>query len=41
MARKSGRKILNISLPPDLYKAVERLAKGQAKAKVDPLLHNE
>ena len=33
MAVKSERKILNISLPSELYRAVERLATGQAKAK--------
>ena len=33
MAGKSGRRILTISLPPELYRAVERRAKGQAKAR--------
>ena len=33
MANKSKRKILNISLPPELYKEVEKLSKEQAKAK--------
>ena len=33
MTGGNKRKILNISLPPGLYKEVERLAKEQAKAK--------
>ena len=33
MATKAKRKILNISLPPELYKEVEKLSKEQAKAK--------
>jgi len=33
MAEGNKRKILNISLPPGLYREVERLAKEQAKAK--------
>jgi len=33
MARANKRKILNISLPPELYWEVEKLAKEQAKAK--------
>lgn len=33
MAGKTGRKILNISLPPELYREVEKLSKEQAKAK--------
>ena len=33
MAIKRERKILNISLPPELYKKVEQLSKEQAKAK--------
>ena len=33
MAGGSKRKILNISLPPELYREVEKLAEEQAKAK--------
>ena len=33
MAGKTERKILNISLPPELYKALEKLSREQAKAK--------
>jgi metal-responsive CopG/Arc/MetJ family transcriptional regulator len=33
MLKGDKRKILNISLPPELYSEVERLAKEQAKAK--------
>jgi metal-responsive CopG/Arc/MetJ family transcriptional regulator len=33
MANRTKRKILNISLPPELYKEVEKLSKEQAKAK--------
>jgi predicted transcriptional regulator len=33
MSEGTKRKILNISLPPALYREVERLAKEQAKAK--------
>jgi len=33
MTEGNKRKILNISLPPGLYREVERLAKEQAKAK--------
>ena len=33
MAGATKRKILNISLPPELYKKVEILAEEQAKAK--------
>ncbi len=33
MPEGTKRKVLNISLPPALYKEVERLAKEQAKAK--------
>ena len=33
MPEETKRKVLNISLPPALYREVERLAKEQAKAK--------
>ena len=33
MATKAKRKILNISLPPELYREVEKLSREQAKAK--------
>ena len=33
MINKTQRKILNISLPPELYNEVEKLAKEEAKAK--------
>jgi metal-responsive CopG/Arc/MetJ family transcriptional regulator len=33
MTEGTKRKVLNISLPPALYREVERLAKEQAKAK--------
>ena len=33
MGNKTKRKILNISLPPELYRAVGKLAEEQAKAK--------
>lgn len=33
MPEEMKRKVLNISLPPALYREVERLAKEQAKAK--------
>jgi metal-responsive CopG/Arc/MetJ family transcriptional regulator len=33
MAGRTKRKILNISLPPELYDKVEELAKEQAKTK--------
>ena len=33
MINKTKRKILNISLPSELYKEVEKLAKEEAKAK--------
>ena len=33
MAGRKKRKILNISMPPELYKDVEKLAEEQAKAK--------
>ena len=33
MPEGNRRKVLNISLPPELYKEVERLAKEQTKAK--------
>ena len=33
MGEGNKRKILNISLPPGLYREVEKLAKEQAKAK--------
>ncbi len=33
MVGGSKRKILNISLPPELYREVEKLAEEQAKAK--------
>jgi metal-responsive CopG/Arc/MetJ family transcriptional regulator len=33
MPEGNKRKVLNISLPPELYKEVERLAKEQTKAK--------
>lgn len=33
MTEKTKRKILNISMPPELYRKVEKLAEEQAKAK--------
>ena len=33
MINKAKRKVLNISLPPELYNEVENLAKEEAKAK--------